>query len=326
VFDGSGLIIEVAGFVSDFPIKVDLTSQIPGLRTVYLQETNESWRLFVSHLDGGWVFVGVTPPEDITNVDQRLQETAEHFGTSLRDALLVKDNELDKNIYYALVKNDGAIANAAGWIPLKAVVTPVIAQNKFSEVISSQGSTYAALSVPVLGTSGRSVGNILVFDEIPPNPWYVLRNWLMNLSSSGLLALFGTLISIPYLGDEFRPEKLLERALQSGESATVEFKQALRWDQWLDVKEGTGSGKRKLPDAEGIAIKNVAAFLNSETGGTLFIGIADDKRIVGLEKDYQSLGKRESHDKDRDRFQVHLGNLLSQKLGREITSLCVNYP
>jgi hypothetical protein len=325
VFDRSGLTIEVAGFVSDFPIKVDLTNQVPGLRTVHLPETNESWRLFVSHLDGGWVFVGVTPPEDITNVDKRLQETAEHFGTSLRDALLVKNNEIDKNINYALVKDDGTIANAAGGIPLKAVITPVIAQNKFTEVISSEGATYGALSVPVLGTSGRSVGNILVFDEIPPNPWYVLRNWLMNLSSSGLLALFGTLISIPYLGDEFRPEKLLERALQSGESATIEFKQALRWDQWLHVKEGTGSGKRKLPDAEGIAIKNVAAFLNSETGGTLFIGITDDKHVVGLEKDYQSLGKRESRDKDRDRFQVHLGNLLSQKLGRELTSLCVNY-
>src|SRR5262249_43800718 len=322
VFDGSGLTIEIAGFVSDFLIKVDLTGQFPGLRTVRLPETNESWRLFVSHLDGGWVFVGVSPPEDITNLDERLQETAKHFGTSLRDALLVKDNEIDKNIDYALVNDDGTIANAAGGIPLKAVVTPVIAQNKFTEVISSEGSTYGALSVPILGTSGKSVGSIFVFDEIPPNPWFVLRSWLMNLSSSGLLALFGTLISIPYLGNEFRPEKLLQEALQSGESATVEFKEGLRWDQWSDMREPSGSGRKRAPDAEGIVIKNVAAFLNSETGGTLFIGIADDKRVVGLERDYQSLGKRESRDRDRDRFQVHLGNLLSQKLGRELTSLC----
>ena len=129
----------------------------------------------------------------------------------------------------------------------------------------------------------------------------------------------GTLISIPYLGDEFRPEKLLQGALQYGESATAEFKEALRWDQWADVKETTGSGKKKVPDAEGIGIKNVAAFLNRDAGSTLFIGIADDKRIVGLERDYQSLGKRENSDRDRDRFQVHWGNLLSQKLGRDLT-------
>jgi predicted HTH transcriptional regulator len=68
-----------------------------------------------------------------------------------------------------------------------------------------------------------------------------------------------------------------------------------------------------------------SAFLNSETGGTLFIGIADDKRVVGLEKDYKSLGKLGTRDKDRDRFQVHLGNLLAPKVGRDLTSLCVNY-
>ena len=313
------------GFIPEFPIKVDVSGEVPGIRTATISQTNESWRLLVSRLDGGLVFVGVSPPDDITNVNERLQETVRRFGASLHDGLLVKDNELDKNIDYALVRDDGTIATAAGGIPLKAVVTPVVAQNKFTEITSSQGSTFAALSMPVPERSGKSVGSVLVFDQIPPNPWYVLRNWLMNLSSSGLLALFGTLISIPYLGDEFRPDKLLQSALQYGESATVEFKEALRWDQWSDAKEPSGGGKKKSPDAEGIAIKNVAAFLNSETGGTLFIGIADDKRVAGLERDYQSLGKRESRDKDRDRFQVHLGNLLSQKLGRDLASLCVKY-
>jgi Putative DNA-binding domain len=282
----------------------------------------------VSRVDGGIVFLGVTPPGDITNVDERLQETVKRFGPSLADALRVQDSDIDKNIDYAIVADDGTVKNAAGGIPLKAVLTPPVVQNEITEIRSYKGSTFGALSVPTHGASGQSVGNVLVFDEVPPDPWYVLRNWLMNISSSGLLALFGTLISIPYLGDEFRPEKFLLAALQSGESATVEFKAALRWDQWPDVEEprgGTVGTKKKLPEAEGIAVKNVAAFLNSGAGGTLLIGIADDKHVVGLDGDYKSLGKNESHDKNRDRFQVHLGNLLSQKIGRDLTSLCVRY-
>jgi predicted HTH transcriptional regulator len=76
-----------------------------------------------------------------------------------------------------------------------------------------------------------------------------------------------------------------------------------------------------------VAVKTVAGFLNSRLGGTLFIGIADDKKIVGLDRDYESLVKlgenRGGQDKDRDRFQLHLRNLLAAKIGREVSNLCV---
>lgn len=92
----------------------------------------------------------------------------------------------------------------------------------------------------------------------------------------------------------------IEEVISKGESDELEFKSTLRWD----LKEGVAN--KKLED---VAMKTVAAFANSQ-GGTLLIGVADDGNVIGLEHDYQSLG-----DVDRDKFELHLRNLLNQKFG-----------
>lgn len=168
VVDRSGLIIDIEGVLPEFPIKVDLTHQVPGIHSVSVSQTNESWRLLVSRVDGGFLFLGVSPPEDITNVDQRLHKASKRFGSSLREALRVKDNEIDKNIDYAIVADDGSIENAAGGIPLEAVRTPAIAPNKIVDIRTSGGATFGALLVPIESTSRRPVGDVLVFGQIPP--------------------------------------------------------------------------------------------------------------------------------------------------------------
>ena len=56
-------------------------------------------------------------------------------------------------------------------------------------------------------------------------------------------------------------------------------------------------------------MKTVAAFANSQ-GGTLLIGVGDDGEVIGLEPDYHSLGGV-----DRDKFELHLRNLLNQQFG-----------
>jgi predicted HTH transcriptional regulator len=56
-------------------------------------------------------------------------------------------------------------------------------------------------------------------------------------------------------------------------------------------------------------MKTIAAFANSE-GGNLLIGVRDDGEILGLEHDYHSLGGV-----DRDKFELHLRNLLNQQFG-----------
>ena len=92
----------------------------------------------------------------------------------------------------------------------------------------------------------------------------------------------------------------LEDLIAEGESDELEFKSTLRWD----LKEGTVNKK-----LEEVITKTVAAFANSE-GGTLLIGVGDDGEILGLESDYHSLGGV-----DRDKFELHLRNLLNQQFG-----------
>jgi hypothetical protein len=190
------------------------------------------------------------------------------------------------------------------------------------------------MAVPFADKSGHTVGTIIVFEQMPAMPWRSWHAWLVNLLSSSLLALIGTFIGFAWIPVQLRPDVLLSQALQAGESATVEFKESLRWDQWQAPRKASDTiedEKRRTTEkavAEGIAVKTVVAFLNGQSGGVLLIGVADDKRIVGLERDYESLAKQgeggRSRDKDRDRFQLHLKDLLTSRLGRDITKLYVD--
>lgn len=92
----------------------------------------------------------------------------------------------------------------------------------------------------------------------------------------------------------------VEDLIADGESDGLEFKSTLRWD----LVESTVN--KRLED---VVIKTIAAFANSQ-GGTLLIGVADDGKLLGLESDFHSLG-----DGDRDKFEIHLRNLLNQQLG-----------
>ena len=110
---------------------------------------------------------------------------------------------------------------------------------------------------------------------------------------------------------QFAPKPLDKRVaalLAAGESAMVEFKSSARWDR-----------KENRPNKvlEQVIVKTVAAFLNSE-GGTLLIGVDDDKKPVGLADDYKTLGKRQ----DRDGYESWLTTLLLDSLGKE-TSLLI---
>jgi len=88
-----------------------------------------------------------------------------------------------------------------------------------------------------------------------------------------------------------------------GESDTIEFKSTLRWN----LK--TGKVDKNL---EYVVVKTVSAFLNS-AGGSLFIGVADDGELLGVETDYRSFQKKPN----RDGFLLKLSSLISQNIGKE---------
>jgi type I restriction enzyme, R subunit len=88
------------------------------------------------------------------------------------------------------------------------------------------------------------------------------------------------------------------------EDRNLEFKSTLRWDL------GKGEKSRLV---EGAAVKTVAAFLNSEFGGTLVIGVGDDGSVVGLELDYATL--RKPGKDDSDLFLLHLNQVIENAVG-----------
>lgn len=89
--------------------------------------------------------------------------------------------------------------------------------------------------------------------------------------------------------------------LARGESANLEFKSTLRWDV---AQRQVNKGLEK------VIAKTVAGFLNSQGGGTLLIGVADDGSVYGLEADYRVI-----RGGDRDGFENHLTQTLARSLG-----------
>lgn len=94
-----------------------------------------------------------------------------------------------------------------------------------------------------------------------------------------------------------RDRELIE-LIKKGESERVEFKSTLRMN--------LHSGKVD-PNLELACLKTVAGFLNS-SGGTLFVGVADDGSILGLDSDKFP---------SEDRFQLHFWNLFRESIGGE---------
>jgi len=86
-----------------------------------------------------------------------------------------------------------------------------------------------------------------------------------------------------------------------GEGSMIEFKSTLRFNLLANKND------KEITYA---VLKTVSAFLNSD-GGTLFIGISDEGKIVGIEKDNFD---------SSDKFLVHLYNHLKSSFGQIIAS------
>ena len=138
------------------------------------------------------------------------------------------------------------------------------------------------------------------------------RYWFMG----GAATLFAILLVVGFYSFRLRSRTVAlargrtrartddwQATIARGEGDTREFKSTLRWN----LK--TGKADKNL---EYVVVKTVSAFLNS-AGGSLFIGVADDGQLLGLESDYRSIQKRPN----RDGFLLKLSSLISQAIGKE---------
>ena len=104
----------------------------------------------------------------------------------------------------------------------------------------------------------------------------------------------------------------LKELVLIGENEKLELKSTLRYD----IRENTVNKKLEF-----VIAKTISAFLNSE-GGILIIGVDDDGNALGLDKDCETLSK-----KDIDGFELHLRNIISKYLGSSFEKyLKVSFP
>ncbi|MEF2231981.1 MAG: ATP-binding protein [Pseudodesulfovibrio sp.] len=124
---------------------------------------------------------------------------------------------------------------------------------------------------------------------------------LVLLATAGLIVLHRFRDRIKAMGLRQRTPRTDQdvlRLIAEGESATLEFKQTLRFN----LKAGKNG--REIEHA---SLKTVAGFMNSE-GGILLVGVADDGVVTGFDED-----RFESADKAL----LHFNNLVNQCIGTE---------
>jgi hypothetical protein len=94
--------------------------------------------------------------------------------------------------------------------------------------------------------------------------------------------------------------------IQAGETSNVEFKASFRFD----YRE-----KKVNRELTKVVAKSIAGFMNSE-GGTLLIGVGDNREIMGIEYDIETLSK-----KTVDGFELALRTGIGNFLGGEKSAL-----
>ncbi|MDM8522223.1 ATP-binding protein [Desulfococcaceae bacterium HSG8] len=131
------------------------------------------------------------------------------------------------------------------------------------------------------------------------------------LQHVGLAASEDDDFAFRYTGEMFRrwyrlhsfpPVDDIQSLISVGESDSLEFKSSIRWDYHQE---------KLNKSLEKVILKTIAGFMNAD-GGKLLIGVDDEGNILGLEKDFQTLKK-----KDRDGFELFVIQLLSNGVGKE---------
>ena len=151
--------------------------------------------------------------------------------------------------------------------------------------------------------------NFLIFTI----PEYAIEEYLTSsnyLAIAILLLVFiGSIVILYFVIFRKRPPQQevvdITHLLKQDENRFLEFKSSLRWDYRQE---------KPNPKLEMVIVKTIAAFGNSD-GGHLLIGVDDDKKILGLENDFNSLKK-----KDADYFEIYLRNILHQVFGVKYTT------
>ena len=140
----------------------------------------------------------------------------------------------------------------------------------------------------------------LLLEEIPSvHSQYITINLLLLENESEILEYKTSMLTITK-----PPEKLIRLKEDLKKTNQKEIQHA------INVIES--ELKKKIQEE---IIITISSFLNSK-GGTLIVGVDDNKKIIGIENDYQKLSRK----KDWDEWVLELRNLLDKYIDKDIIS------
>jgi hypothetical protein len=141
--------------------------------------------------------------------------------------------------------------------------------------------------------------------SLPKTMFYAGIGAALGLLSAFIFnALYKRAREIQQLSAEL--QKDIQAFIGEGESGSLEFKSSFRWD----MKQ-----EKANKALEAVVVKTLAGFMNAD-GGTLLIGVDDDGKVLGLDKDYGTLRK-----KNRDGFEQAVMGAVAAAIG---TDACRN--
>jgi predicted RNA-binding protein with RPS1 domain len=199
---------------------------------------------------------------------------------------------------------------------------------------------YSSERSKVLTTVSKIIlsNNLLSSEVKNESEEFVLKNLKMiqEFLAEGILSLKET------AEDLYRREQLIKiqyykSVIENDENQMVEFKSTLfvpvlaekqvELLKELKAKPSTEDIKQKINAIEGkqaekgiihSTIKNICAFANTE-GGTLFIGVSDDKRILGVDHEFNRLPTKSKQSKDG--YGLYFDALVKDYLSDSVSSL-----
>ncbi len=101
-------------------------------------------------------------------------------------------------------------------------------------------------------------------------------------------------------------ENDVQKIIQQGERNNVEFKSSMLWD----YKEN-----RINPEMAFEVAKTICAFMNTEGGGYLLVGVKDDSTILGLANDFKVIRKKGKSNVDL--FGLRFTSIVCHYLGKQ---------
>src|SRR5262249_37738606 len=154
-----------------------------------------------------------------------LRENALRFTTTAADAARVRYGEIDADVNWAVITDDGRVLNAFGGIPLKARSAFPSGERLFL-LRDDVGSSFRALRTPLRNRTGGVAGTLIVLKDISATRRLV--GFIIG-GSAGLSLLVLLAAAVIWRAPR-RVVLTVAEALAAGETELIEFKEALGRD------------------------------------------------------------------------------------------------